>query len=111
MGFTRASYLGRMTIDASKNEAPLTPPAGDRGGRAAGDVTAIGISLLEDAYMAWNSAEGECEVALESWLEQDARPNAMAFAVYRAALEREDAAARNLARLCEITRAAGGSDA
>lgn len=85
-----------MTIDASTNPAP---PA-DGGKNTDRDVAAIGIRLLDDAYAAWAAAEGECECALRAWQESH-RPPA-AYPAYRAALDREEAAARDLERLTEI---------
>jgi len=85
-----------MTIDASTNPAP---PA-DGGKNTDRDVAAIGIRLLDDAYAAWAAAEGECECALRAW--QDSHRQAAAYPAYRAALDREEAAARDLERLTEI---------
>lgn len=87
-----------MTIDAT-NHTPQGPPTGGVSRTDELDVTAIGIRLLDDAYMAWRAAEGECEEALQSWLD---RAHARAYPAYRAALEREEAAARDLQRLSEI---------
>ena len=87
-----------MTIDAT-NHTPLHPPTGGTRGTDDLDVAAIGIRLLDDAYMAWRAAEGECEEALQRWL---ARAHTRAYPAYRAALEREEAAARDLQRLSEI---------
>ena len=84
-----------MTIDASTNPAP---PAD--GGRNSDDLAAIGIRLLDDAYAAWAAAESECDEALRAW--QDSHRQAAAYSAYRAALDREEAAARDLQRLTEI---------
>ncbi|MGH2887891.1 MAG: hypothetical protein ACRDPA_35215 [Solirubrobacteraceae bacterium] len=63
---------------------------------AASEVTAIGIRLIDDAYLAWFSAESECERALRAWFRQtDAEPGG-AYSAYRIALDREEAAARRL---------------
>ena len=92
-----------MTTNASTNPAPLTPPADDGEGNDGSEVVAIGFRLLEDAYLAWTAAEGECERALQAWLEPGSGRHELAYPVYRAALDREEAAARDLQRLIEIT--------
>jgi hypothetical protein len=67
-------------------------------------VAEIGIRLLDDAHMAWHQAELECEHALCAWC--DATPGLAAeqYVRYRAALDREEAAARDLERLWEVAR-------
>jgi len=89
-----------MTIQASHDSASLTPYGstitGDR------DVAEIGVRLLDDAYMAWLIAESEAGEALRGWLEPGARPRTAAYRAYLAAVDREDAAARDLERLREI---------
>jgi hypothetical protein len=85
-----------MTIDASTNPAP---PA-DGGRNSDRDLAAIGIRLLDDAYAAWAVAESECESALHAW--HESHRQATAYPAYRAALDREEAAARDLERLTEI---------
>ena len=67
-------------------------------------VAEIGIRLLDDAHMAWQQAELECEQALSAWC--DAAPGLAAdrYVRYRAALDREEAAARDLERLWEVAR-------
>jgi len=93
-----------MTIEASPNPAPH-PPQAVTDESADRDVAAIGIRLLEDAYLAWAAAASESEQALDAWLAPGAWRRALAFPAYRAALDREEAAARDLQRLTEI---AGG---
>ena len=34
------------------------------------EVAAIGVRLLDDAYLAWFSAESECELALHAWFQR-----------------------------------------
>ena len=93
-----------MTIEATPNDAPSpqtrerSEPSADR------DVALIGIRLLEDAYVAWAAAASDSERALSAWLEPEARNRAMAYPAYRAALDREEAAAHDLQRLIEVTR-------
>ena len=71
------------------------------------DVALIGIRLLDDAYTAWVAAEGEAAEKLSAWLESRGAQSARAYPVYRAALEREEAAARDLQRLHEISASYG----
>lgn len=65
-------------------------------------VAEIGVRLLDDAYLAWWSAESECEGALRSWFQAVGSSRADAYHSYRAALEREAAAARDLERLWQV---------
>jgi hypothetical protein len=51
-----------------------------------------------DPHAAWRDAAALCADALGSWQEAASANRAEAHAVYRAALEREEAAARELAR-------------
>ncbi len=62
------------------------------------EVAAIGVRVLDDAYLAWFSAESECEHALHAWFQSTGEQRATAYSAYRASLEREAAAARDLAR-------------
>jgi hypothetical protein len=64
------------------------------------EVAEIGVRLIDGAYMAWLVAERECEEAMRAW--QDERPGA--YWAYRAALDREEAAARDLEGLSEVAR-------
>jgi hypothetical protein len=59
---------------------------------------AIGVRLLDDAYLGWFSAESECEQALHAWFQSTGEQRATAYIAYRTALEREEAAARDLER-------------
>ena len=78
------------------------------------EVAAIGLRLLDDAYLAWFSAETECESALHGWWQSSGSSRSSAYAAYRAALDREEAAARDLERLwnlaepCRATMAVEG---
>jgi hypothetical protein len=67
-----------------------------------GDVAEIGIRLLDGAHMAWLLAQVESEHALHGWFEATARQEAAAYLAYRAALDREEAAAYDLQRLSEV---------
>jgi hypothetical protein len=68
-------------------------------GKADTTVAEIGVRLLDDAYLAWFVAESECERALRGWFEAVGAQRAGAHLSYRAALDREDAAARDLERV------------
>jgi hypothetical protein len=68
------------------------------------DVGGIAIRLLDDAYSTWVQAQVECHEALRAWLDADTG-NQLAFYVYRAALDREEAAAIDLERLSHLVAA------
>lgn len=67
-------------------------------------IAEIGIRLLDDAHMAWQLAELECEQALSAWREVAPGAAIDRYLRYRAALDREEAAARDLQRLWEVAR-------
>jgi hypothetical protein len=67
------------------------------------ELAAIGLRLLDDAYLAWFSAESESEGALRTWWQSTGSSRSVAYAAYRAALEREEAAARDLERLWSVS--------
>lgn len=67
------------------------------------EIALIGIRLLDDAYMTWVAAESESEGALRAWSQRSCGNDRAAYAAYRAAADREDAAARDLRRLHELT--------
>jgi len=67
--------------------------------KAETELAAIGVRLLDDSYLAWFSAESECEQALHAWSRATGDQRATAYFAYRAALDREEAAARDLERL------------
>jgi hypothetical protein len=66
------------------------------------DVATIGVRLLDDAYLAWFSAESECENALRAWFQATGERRGTAYVTYRAALDREEASARDLERLWQL---------
>ena len=66
------------------------------------EVAEIGVRLLDDAYLAWFAAESDCEQALRAWLDGTRVNGAEAYFAYRAALDREEAAARDLERLSQV---------
>src|SRR3954466_15922480 len=68
-------------------------------------LAVIGVNVLEDARMTWVAAEVESEQALSTWFEGAAPNRAAAYVAYRAAADREEAAARDLQRRGERARA------
>lgn len=60
------------------------------------EVAQIGVNEIDEAYLTWFGAESECEDALRTWF---AGAGAAGYLTYRAALDREEAAARELGRL------------
>jgi hypothetical protein len=54
---------------------------------------------VDDAYTAWFNANSRCGEALRAWREAARAERSEAYGTYRAALEFEDAAAAELARL------------
>jgi hypothetical protein len=66
------------------------------------DVAEIGVRLLDDAYLAWFSAESESETALRAWFASSGSQRASMYLTYQAALDREEAAARDLERLWDL---------
>jgi hypothetical protein len=65
-------------------------------------VIDIGTRLADDAYMAWAVADHDCAAALRVWFDATAGRRAAARAAYRAALDREEAAAHDLERLATL---------
>jgi hypothetical protein len=68
------------------------------------DLAVIAVRVLEDAHMTWVAAEVDSEHALRAWFDAAAPQGAGAYLAYRAAVDREEAAARDLQRLAELTR-------
>jgi hypothetical protein len=62
------------------------------------EVAAVGFLLFDDAYLAWFTAESESERAAKTWWRSSGRGRTPAYAAYRAALDREEAAAGVLER-------------
>jgi hypothetical protein len=56
----------------------------------------VDIRLADEIYMAWSTAKLECHQALEAWFAAGRGERADANCAYRAALDREEAAARVL---------------
>ena len=74
--------------------------------RISGEVASIGLRLVDEAYMSWRTAEIQCQTALRAWLDARPRDRAEANSVYRAALDREQAAALDLEWLSDVAHAA-----
>lgn len=68
------------------------------------DIATIGVRLLDDAALAWFRAESECEATLQAWFRSTGAHREAAYLSYRAALDREEASARDLERLCQLSR-------
>jgi hypothetical protein len=68
------------------------------------DLAVIGVRLLDDAHMTWVAAEVDSEHALRAWFNVGSPQGAGAYHAYRAAVDREEAAARDLQRLTELTQ-------
>jgi hypothetical protein len=68
------------------------------------EIALIGIRLLDDAYMAWYAAQSECRRTFGAWCDASPRNQESTYFSYRAALDREEAAARDLQRLRELTQ-------
>ena len=66
--------------------------------------TVIGGRALDDAHMTWIAAEVASEDALNAWFQAAAPDRAAAYVSYQAALDREEAAARDLQRLGDLMR-------
>jgi hypothetical protein len=73
-------------------------------GAAGRDVGGIALRLLDDVYMAWSHAQIECHIALRAWLDTSSSSRG-AYYAYRAALDREEAAATDLERLSQLVAA------
>jgi hypothetical protein len=63
----------------------------------------IGVRLLDDARIVWAAAQRECEHALRNWFDASPRDREARYFGYRAALDREEAAALDLQRLWELS--------
>ncbi|HTP18931.1 MAG TPA: hypothetical protein VMJ65_04965 [Solirubrobacteraceae bacterium] len=73
------------------------------------ELVEIGFRLLDEAHVAWQRAELECERALRAWHDGPPRASVDLYLSYRAALDHEQAAAHDLERMWEL--ATSGHDA
>jgi hypothetical protein len=62
-------------------------------------IAKLGVWLIDAAYMAWFEAESEAEVLLRAWFLAKGEQREVVYLAYRAALDREEAAARDLERM------------
>lgn len=61
----------------------------------------IAARVVDDAHLTWVAAEVQSQHALRAWFDAGAPQRAGAYLAYRAAVDREEAAARDLQRaLC-----------
>lgn len=71
---------------------------------ASHDLAVIAVRVLDDTYMSWVAAEVDSEHALHAWYDASPRRAASTYLTYRAAVDREEAAAGDLQRLSELTQ-------
>ena len=90
-----------MTIQRSDPPA-LVPGPPDSDASITRDAAELGERLLDDAYTTWLMAESEAAQTLDAWRERASGTCASRYRAYLAAVEREEAAARDLQRLHEI---------
>jgi hypothetical protein len=64
------------------------------------------VASFDRIYLAWFEAESECGQALRNWCDRGPTDrDADTYITYCAALDREEAAARDLERLCKSAQA------
>lgn len=66
-------------------------------------VTVIGDDVIAHALAAWRAAERDCQRSLHAWYDASPVQRDTRYFAYRAALDREEAAARDLDRLSELS--------
>ena len=66
------------------------------------EVASIWIRLVDEAYMSWCTAQTQSQNALRAWFDAGPRDRAAANWAYRAALDREQAAASDLESLSQL---------
>jgi hypothetical protein len=69
----------------------------------AGEDAGSEARLVDQAYLVWVAAATECARALRTWLTATSRNSADAYRTYRAALDREEAAAHDLQLLQTVS--------
>jgi hypothetical protein len=62
----------------------------------------VRLRLADDVYISWSAAQLECQAALVAWFTAATGDRAAANWAYRAALDREEAAARDLEWLSKL---------
>ena len=70
---------------------------------ASHDLAVIAVRVLDDAHMTWVAAEVQSEHALRAWFDAGAPHGPGGYLAYRAAVDREEAAALDLQRRSELT--------
>ena len=65
----------------------------------------VGGRIADGASRAWQFAQIECDLALIAWRVAAPERSAAAHLAYRAALDREEAAARDFEELCRVSGA------
>lgn len=90
-----------MTIQRSDPPVPV-PELPGADASISRDAAVLSERLLDDAYTAWVLAESEAAETLDAWRERASGTCASRYRAYLAAVEREEAAARDLQRLHEI---------
>jgi hypothetical protein len=61
-----------------------------------------GIRLADEAHASWTMATVQCAEALRAWFDAGPSHRGAANLAYRAALDREEAAARDLERVASL---------
>jgi hypothetical protein len=72
------------------------------GGHMTAELLDAGIRLVDEAHASWSMAALQCAEALRSWRDAGPSDRGAANVAYRAALDREEAAARDLERLAAL---------
>ncbi|MBB4663859.1 hypothetical protein [Conexibacter arvalis] len=70
----------------------------------ADDLVAIGTRLIDEVFQSWQAAQLLCHEAFHAWCDAAPAQRAGAHAAYRAALDREEAAAHDLQRVTQAAR-------
>jgi hypothetical protein len=73
------------------------------------NVRTMTVRLIDNAYCAWLTAETECETALRDWFHASSEHREPTYLAYIAALDREEASARDLQQVWD--RASGCHEA
>ena len=66
------------------------------------ELAEAGVRMLDEAHLSWSLAILECEDALHTWRDAHPTERRTANLSYRAALDREEAAARDLERVTAL---------
>jgi hypothetical protein len=89
-------------FDTLSSWSPTVSPASDT---LAACCSRVGLRLSDAAYAAWQIAQLECELTLLAWKILGPQRGAAAHSSYGAALDREEAAARDFEELCRVSGA------